>query len=66
MEREKPLAVAFNDQHRVCAAPDGTWRAYLNGDLVTGLQGEPIMFAGEADARAFLEEADARSSSIDN
>lgn len=57
---------AANQSDRVEQLPNGKWRAYLHGTLVAGADGQAINFDCESDARAFLEEAEARASSIDS
>lgn len=53
-------------RHQVVSLGDGKWCAYLHGVLVADLQGRTILFDSEADAWAFLEEADARAVSEDS
>jgi hypothetical protein len=52
--------------HRIVALGSGKWLAYLHGELVTDLQGRAIEFDTQDDARAFLDESDARASSVDS
>jgi hypothetical protein len=51
---------------QVVGLGDGKWCAYLHGVLVADLQGRTVLFDSEADARAFLDEADARAVSEDS
>jgi hypothetical protein len=53
-------------RHQVVRLGDGKWCAYLHGVLIVDLQGRMIVFDSEADARAFLEESDARAVSVDS
>lgn len=52
--------------HRTERCENGKWVAFLEGVLVTDLKGRAVEFDTEADARAFLDEAATRSSSVDN
>ncbi len=52
-------------RHEAVQLTDGKWCAYLHGVLVTDLDGVVVLFDSEADARAFIEESDARATSID-
>ena len=52
--------------HRIVALGNGKWLAYLHGELVTNLQGKAVEFDAEDDAQAFVEEADARATSVDS
>jgi hypothetical protein len=53
-------------RNQVVSLGDGKWCAYLHGVLVSDLQGRVILFDSEADARAFVEESDARAVSVDS
>lgn len=53
-------------RNEVVALGEGKWCAYLHGGLVRDLQGRMIVFDSEADARAFLDEAEARATSVDS
>ena len=51
--------------HEAVELGDGKWCAYLHGVLVTDLAGAMIVFDSEADAKAFVEESEARAASVD-
>ena len=52
-------------RHEAVELDDGKWCAYLHGVLVTDLGGAMIVFDSEADAKAFVEESEARAASVD-